>query len=314
MSFAQETNKVNPNYELAEKFTSDKVRELLYDTSINVNWIENTDQFWYRFKNNNGTHFTLVDPVKETKQPVFDNVKLASALSKYLNKPYDPLHNPVSTIKFVKENKAVEFQIDSLKFEYDLSTAAVTFIDTVRTPERQRETWKSFSPDSVYVVFAKNHNLFVMDAEDPDSVEHQLTTEGERWYSFASSDDDTTTKRVRARVQWFENSHKLYVVRQDRRKVNDLWVIDVLSEPRPTLETYKYPMPGEENVPQYELWFFNAEKRTKVKAEADKWIDQAIGGTYIGGGGIFIGKTNDKLYFVRRSRDWKDIELCAADT
>ena len=35
--------------------------------------------------------------------------------------------------------------------------------------------------------------------------------------------------------------------------MKDLFVIDVLAQPRPKLETYRYSMPGEEFVPQTEL-------------------------------------------------------------
>ena len=60
-----------------------------------------------------------------------------------------------------------------------------------------------------------------------------------------NSEDTTKNKKVRANVGWFKNSKKLYVERQDERKVKDLFVIDVLAQPRPKLETYRYSMPGE---------------------------------------------------------------------
>ncbi|MDV7399966.1 DPP IV N-terminal domain-containing protein, partial [Arthrospira platensis SPKY1] len=114
-------------------------------------------------------------------------------------------------------------------------------------PKKPDERWASYSPDSTWIAFAKNHNLYVMRANDPDSTEIQLSTDGERWYSFQSSDGDTTSnKRLRARVRWFEDSKKLWVKREDKRKVGDLWVINTLKN-RPELETYKYPMPGEED-------------------------------------------------------------------
>ena len=53
-----------------------------------------------------------------------------------------------------------------------------------------------------------------MKAKDKDSVEIQLTTDGERYYSFAgsgNSEDTTKNKKVRANVDWFKNSKKLYV-------------------------------------------------------------------------------------------------------
>ena len=45
----------------------------------------------------------------------------------------------------------------------------------------EEEDWMSFSPDSTWIVFARTHNLYLMHADDPDSTEHQLTTDGERW-------------------------------------------------------------------------------------------------------------------------------------
>ncbi len=38
------------------------------------------------------------------------------------------------------------------------------------------------------------------------------------------------------------------MTRQDQREVEDLWVVHVVGNKRPKLETYKYDMPGEENV------------------------------------------------------------------
>ncbi len=40
------------------------------------------------------------------------------------------------------------------------------------------------------------------------------------------------------------------MVRDDSRQVKDLWVINSIADPRPTLETYKYHMPGEKEAPR----------------------------------------------------------------
>jgi len=155
-----------------------------------------------------------------------------------------------------------------------------------------------------------------MRAADPDSSEIQFTTDGERWYSYAAQDEDTTTnKRIRSRATWFRDSKKLYVRKQDRRKVGDLFVINSLSKPRPTLETYKYPMPGEKHIPQDELIVFDVGTRNRVDIKVEKWKDQSIGGVYFGRhGGIFTGKTSREFYFMRRNRQWNKMDLCIADT
>jgi dipeptidyl-peptidase 4 len=58
-------------------------------------------------------------------------------------------------------------------------------------------------------------------------------------------------------VYWSPDSKHFALVRTDNRKVKDLWVINSVAEPRPTLETYKYHMPGEKEAPIRHLYIFN---------------------------------------------------------
>lgn len=55
---------------------------------------------------------------------------------------------------------------------------------------------------------------------------------------------DESDEEVEAVAEWFKDSKKIYAVREDARKVKDLYLINSLSQPRPTLKTYKYDMPG----------------------------------------------------------------------
>ena len=50
------------------------------------------------------------------------------------------------------------------------------------------------------------------------------------------------------------------MVREDSRKLKDMFVINSLTK-RPTLEKYRYEMPGEKDLCQYELWIINIEKK-----------------------------------------------------
>ena len=66
--------------------------------------------------------------------------------------------------------------------------------------ERQPR-WASLSPDGKTIIFARNHNLFMMDAanyekarknaNDTTIVETQLTTDGEEYYSYARNGSGT---------------------------------------------------------------------------------------------------------------------------
>ena len=53
-----------PNYDLAAQWTSEKVRKLVFDTSVTPRWLETSDRFWYSYQTREGRKFSLVDPIK----------------------------------------------------------------------------------------------------------------------------------------------------------------------------------------------------------------------------------------------------------
>jgi dipeptidyl-peptidase 4 len=302
------------NFEMAERFSTERLVEMAGDISVRGEWLKKTDLFWYSFKNQDGRKFVLVDAAKRSKSPLFDTEEMAMDLTRLTNKPYNALDLPLKNLKFTDDNKILKFEVDSVKFEFDIARKTLAKKDSVEK-DTLRAPWKNYSPDSTYIVFAKQHNLYLMKANDPDSVEIQLTTDGEKWYSFAWSENDTTNKRIRARAMWFKDSKKLYVKRTDNRKVGEFWVINSLKRPRPDLETYKYAMPGEENIGQDELIVFDVASRGRLNINTTKWKDQSLGGAYFGsGGGFFTGEKSDKLYFIRRDRTWSKIDLCEVNT
>ncbi len=243
--------------------------------------------------------------------------------------------------------KEPESKVKKLVFEYELASGKLTLLKDVEpTPRRPR--WASVSPDEKTVIFARGHNLFMMDAEsfalalkkadDKAIKEEQLTTDGEEYYSYARTLTDEDRKELEKQekdrkdyrvpsimIFWSHDSKKFACVRQDERKVGALWVINSLAEPRPTLETYKYGMPGEESQPQPEILIFDLASKSKLKVKADKFKDP----TY----NIFtaprraadsereypppprwLSETPDRLYFGRQTRDLHGYEVCVADT
>jgi dipeptidyl-peptidase-4 len=166
-------------------------------------------------------------------------------LHKLAHHPYNDLDLPIKDIKFGKKSTTkFTFVVDSMRFNFDISTQKLTIKDSI-WKDKKKPSWPTYSSDSVWIAYAKNHNLYVMKTKDKDSIEIQLTTDGERYYSYAANSEDTTkNKKVRTRAEWFKNSKKLYIEREDERKVKDLFVVDVLAQPRPKLQTYRYSMPG----------------------------------------------------------------------
>ena len=296
------------DFRSAEKFSSTNLNKMIGSSSVRPVWLKESDKFWYSYKTGDGNFYWLVNPAKKTREPLFDNYYLVSEVNQQIHKILNPLDPEIKKLEFKDDNKSFTFEIDSFKFEYTLDTKKILVLDTIEKEKKKDDGWKNYNKDSTWIVFAKAHNLYLMKADDADSVEHQLTTEGERYYSWQGDGSDTTsTKRLRANARWFENGTKLYSERNDSRKVSDLWVLNVLKDPRPELETYKYAMPGDENVPQSELWVFSVESKKGVKLNTDKWKDQTLNVQT-------IGKRTDALVFIRLDRTCAKKEICLADT
>ncbi len=191
-------------------------------------------------------------------------------------------------------------------------------------PAGRMNGYRTLSPDGKLVVFAKNHNLFVGEAGKEDAAV-ALSTDGVEDYSFgvggfgqggggrgnangtaATPPPFDPNRKVRAAVTWSPDSKAFYVTRNDARGVKDLFVINSLATPRPTLEKYKYPMPGEEETRKTELYVYNAEKKA-LTLVAPKWKDESYSQ-------LQWGKDATDLRFIRRDRLVRHLEFCTMDS
>jgi dipeptidyl aminopeptidase/acylaminoacyl peptidase len=295
------------DFKAAEKFREDNLTPKYGDLSVEANWIEESDIFWYSFKTSAGKNFYYVNAATKSKQPLFDNRYMAAELRKLTYHTYNELDLQLKDIKFEKKSLTkFTFTVDTNKFLYNISDRKLVKLNSVKKAKR-RSTWANYSPDSTWIAFAKNYNLYLMKAKDKDSIEYKLTSDGERYYSFGgyyNSDDTTRNRRVRANVEWFKNSKKFYVVRRDIRKVKDLYLVNVLAQPRPKLESYRYSLPGEEFVPQSELIIFDVATRSRTNVNLNKWKDQTISVEWSS------QKDADKIILIRKDRPLKNLDVC----
>ena len=75
---------------------------------------------------------------------------------------------------------------------------------------------------------------------------------------------------------WSPDSRHFATILTDNRAVKDLWVIDVTAKPRPTLETYKYQMPGEKEAPVEHLYVFDMQDNSRKEIKTSAFKDQTI--------------------------------------
>lgn len=312
-TFSGLTSAQQANFELAERFTTTKMEKLIGSTNVFPRWIENTNNFWYEYENKEGNYWYFVDADRRSQRMLFDHDELASQLSQEFKRPFNSKELDLKGFEYDTDRELFTFHVDSIEFTYTVEGSTLIKGDSLEAEER--ESWKSYSPDSTWIAYAMDHNLFIMSSDTADTTVHQLTEDGERWFSYAwDQGDTTTTEKKRARVQWFDDETKLFVERTDLRKVDELWVIDMLGK-RPELETYKYAMPGEEEVGIDYVEVFDIDSKTRTVIQTDKWEDQSLNADP---GNVQKGEyrpnSSDFLYVMRLNRKSDKVEILKADT
>ena len=294
------------NYELAERMRQITQSPISRNTlMIRPNFIKNTDCFYYSFQTSEGKNYYWVDPKRKVKKLLFDNTELIAKISEITRKPYNPKNLDIE-IKFLDE-ETFRFYIDHRYFAYNIRTKELKPWDN-KINGNIDPYWKYYSPDSAYMLYAKRHNLYLVGnaAKGKDTIEVQLTKDGEMFYSFNREDEGELDGRFLCNAKWFKKGNKFYALRDDSRKVNDMWLVDVMAQPRPQLKTYKYEMAGDRNVVQYRLIIGDAETREVREIDITRWPDQYVDVLY---------SSNDgkRLYLQRYKRTWDESDICVVN-
>ncbi|MDE3217596.1 MAG: DPP IV N-terminal domain-containing protein, partial [Gemmatimonadota bacterium] len=340
---AQQARGNQANWALANKFTPEAMRPILYSETVAAHWIGKSDSMWYNWKDHTGSTFYLAVPALKLKRPLFDHARLAAALTAQSGHAYDAYNLPFTSVEFGKDHRTFGFNADSSHWEWNLAAETLT-----RTGAATRERpapagrggrgfggfgfgggdFRNYSPDSTHFVFARNFNLFIVDTATKDTT--QISFDGERKRSFgyrdtamtqlnergraggagrggANGGEDPLDPRVRANVVWSRDSKAFAVLRQDQRKVGDLYLIDELAQPRPTFMEYPYAMPGETNVAIDELYTYQVGDKQVTPLDVGKYKDQRIMDL------VWPDAGHDVLSLVRRDRTQRALEMIDVD-
>lgn len=294
------------NFKLADRFTNRNFR-LAEKTNMSIHpeYINDGDCFWFSFATEDGRKYFYVDPAKREKRLLFDTGKLLGQLSAETHKAYDAKDFTLQGVKFNKKRTSFTFEFEKFRYQYDMKTERVTKLDSI-VGKGFGESWKKFSPDSSYILYAQRHNLYLVGNKDKgkDTTVVQLTTDGSEFYTYAKEEADTF--RTPSIAVWMKDSKHVYMVREDNRKVKELFVVDALADPRPKVKTYRYAMPGDKELGQSELVVINVETKKITPVKAERWQDQYLSVLY-------TSKKADKIYFERKTRAFDEQEICVAD-
>ncbi len=251
------------------------------------------------------------------------------------------------TLKTKEEIQKLTNKKDTIKkklyyFEYNISNSNLRELGE-DSKEKTKLFWANFNPDTSRVYYAKNYNLYWMDysnylkaqkdEKDSTIIEHQITTDGVQYYAWGGdeysvttgdkkSEDEEKKKRKPVWINWSPNGKYFTLTRKDNREYSALWVINNVAAKRPTLETYKYLMPGETDSTEVELYLFDSStlKAKQINVAAFKnqtisnWNKDRTKESYKGKHYINYWLGNDEeFYIARSSRDLKRIDIVAVN-
>jgi dipeptidyl aminopeptidase/acylaminoacyl peptidase len=281
--YSQSDTISSEDYLRAEKFLYKHFRNQVFKNQITPNWINDTDNFWYKNDLEKGKEFFLVKPnSKKIKQPAFKQLKLAQSLSNILDSTFDASNLPFNSINFDKELKNIEFEFEQIKWKCNLKTYKIVRLDSISKPVASDVL---VSPDGKAELFTKEYNLWLREIET--KIETQLTFDGKKYYDYGSM-PEFSGKAVTMRLLnfqlppdavWSPDSKNIITHRLDQINVKELALIQSVFDDgslRPKVHSFKTPYPTDEFVPLFELFIINVNSGKQIKINHSTMVDHDV--------------------------------------
>src|SRR5258706_1018176 len=169
------------------------------------------------------------------------------------------------------------------------------------------------SPDGKLTAFIRDWNLWLRDIAS--GRETALTTDGVKDFGYAT-DNAGWTRSDRPILVWSPDSKKIATFQQDQRGVGEMYLVDT-STGHPTLQAWKYPLPGDETVTMIQRVVIEADtgKMVRFQMPADQHRstlcdDLACRGEW---GDVQWSADGSTVAFVSTARDHRREQLRVAD-
>ncbi len=291
----------------AEQYLGYHTTPLVSNGPVQANWLPN-DRFWYRNVTAAGSEFILVDAARATRAPAFNHSAVAATLTSAMSRLVTAARLPFTQITFAADNQSFSFDSDLKHWTCDLQGAACTSADRpARIPN------SVLSPDGKLAAFIREYNLWVRDVAT--GADQQLTTDGIKDYGYAT-DNAGWSRSDSPVLVWSPDSKKIATFQQDQRKTGDMYLVNTVAG-HPTLQAWKYPLPGDEFVTTIErvVIAVDGPKVTRLKMGQDQHRSTLCDDVKCGGEWVDVQWHPDssQVSFVSTSRNHQQANLRVAD-
>ncbi len=294
---------VRQAYKRAKRL-AEQTRGRVFKATITPHWLVDNTHFWYRNDLKGGAkEFILVDAERGKREPAFDHIKLAEALSKASGTAHPADKLPFDSITFTEGLKAVQFKVAGASWQCDLTTYACS-----RDPEKAKEVPEVSVPEPEP---ARNDAQPVDDDEGPPQEmieepqqkkkgkfggkgfgtkglgpQREATSPDKTWIAFIKDqnvflrDKDGKETQVttngaagnaHSSVSWSPDSKTVLTHRTEPGDNKEVYMIE--TSPRDQLaaklHTRVYPRPGDKYA-MHEMWLIDVETKKSVKVDVDR--------------------------------------------
>lgn len=218
-------------------------------------WIKNGQKSW---------GFFCTDSSSGRERPLFDHNALAAQLEKAAGTPVPADRMELELMQ--ADAKGCVFRYQDKVYRYGADGKM----------DEQERTAGSVSPNGKYTVYVREHNLWLRETGSGKDV--QLTFDGELHWDYASRwegdssfiSDRLSGREIAPRILWSPDGERFVTYKMDQRNVKELYLVQSVPPgevSRPVLHTYKYCMPGDENMATAALYIYNVSDRSAVKVD-----------------------------------------------
>ncbi|PPK87816.1 dipeptidyl-peptidase-4 [Neolewinella xylanilytica] len=295
-------------YQRAIGFLPERTQDRLVNTFVRPNWFPDSTGLWFIDRSGEEKRYLSVSLPPGQPQPLFDRERLAESLEEALGEDFDPTDLPLENLRYRGDSR-LSFTVGSESFLFD---AESNELGRDEAPESAPNA-VSFSPDSSWVAYAENHNLYL---RKPDSTERRpLTTDGTKAYAYASwygwddiIEGENGPRPEHFGVEWSPDGEWLLANRVDLRSANKMYLLDwsVDSLFRPRLLSYYRGSPGDTGMVYLEPEFFNVRTGERVTTGLPR-------GTHINAVDVRWSETPGKVYLQWQPRGFKSVGLYTLD-
>ena len=311
------------DYSRAEHALAPYAAPLVYGSSVRPTWLPD-GRFWYRTTSATGSQFVLVDPVKGTRAPAFDQARLAAGLSAATGASYNGNALPFAGYEY-RPDGSIRVRVSNRAFDCNTETgrcgaamddreAATPAVGGGRRGGAGGARPEVKSPDGKRSAYIKDYNLWVKDVAT--GQEKQLTRDGVKYFGYAT-DNAGWQHSDRAILMWSPDSRKIATFQQDERGVGMMYLTSTTAG-HPVLSAWPYPLPGDSIITTIQRVVIDADAGTVTRFQmpADQHRSTLCDDIACRGGewtDVEWYPDASHVAFVSTSRDHKSAKLRVAD-